>query len=63
MNRLSGTAVGAAGVLLFASLAACDSGAAHSSLTVPEVYYLRPYGDKSGPKDKRPPASTYSFCR
>ncbi|MET9456136.1 hypothetical protein ABZY05_13790 [Streptomyces canus] len=54
MNRLSGTAVGAAGVLLLASLAACDSGAAHSSLTVPELYYLRPYGDKSGPKDKMP---------
>lgn len=55
MNRLSGTAVGAAGVLLLASLAACDSGAAaHASLTVPELYYLRPYGDKAGPKDKMP---------
>ncbi|MEU9324009.1 hypothetical protein AB0D91_09340 [Streptomyces canus] len=54
MNRLSGTAVGAAGVLLLASLAACDSGAAHSSLTVPELYYLPPYGDKSGPEDKMP---------
>ncbi|MEU0949036.1 hypothetical protein ABZ379_41135 [Streptomyces canus] len=54
MNRLSGTAVGAAGVLLLASLAACDSGAARASLTVPELYYLRPYGDKAGPKDKMP---------
>lgn len=58
MKRLSGTAVGAAGVLLLACLAACDSGAAHSSLTVPELYYLRPYGDKSGPKDKMPFAVT-----
>ncbi|MFK4099694.1 hypothetical protein ACI2L1_06380 [Streptomyces sp. NPDC019531] len=55
MNRLSGTSVGAIGVLLLASLAACDSGAAaHSSLTAPELYYLRPYGDKTGPKDKMP---------
>ncbi|MEV7735043.1 hypothetical protein AB0O75_23720 [Streptomyces sp. NPDC088921] len=55
---MSGAAVGAVGVLLLASLAACDSGAAPSSLTVPEVYYLRPYGDKSGPKDKMPFAVT-----
>ncbi|MFI6441534.1 hypothetical protein [Streptomyces sp. NPDC050759] len=58
MNRLSGTAVGAAGVLLLASLAACDSGTPHSFLSVPEVYYLRPYGDKSGLKDKMPFAVT-----
>lgn len=55
MNRLCGTAVGAVGVLLLASLAACDSStAAKSSLTVPGLYYLRPYGDKTGPKDKMP---------
>ncbi|MEU1478194.1 hypothetical protein [Streptomyces sp. NPDC005760] len=57
MNRLCGTAVGAAGVLLLASLAACDSTAAsssHSSLTVPGLYYLRPHGDRTGPKDKTP---------
>ncbi|MEU9170669.1 hypothetical protein AB0D34_23170 [Streptomyces sp. NPDC048420] len=54
MNRLSRTAVGAAGVLL-ASLGACDSSAeGKSTLTVPELYYLRPYGDKAGPKDKTP---------
>ncbi|MFJ9011765.1 hypothetical protein [Streptomyces canus] len=54
MNRLSGRAVGVCGVLLLASLAACGSSGPKASLTVPELYYLRPYGDKAGPKDKMP---------
>lgn len=54
MKGLPRTAVGVCGTLLLASLAACGSTSPKSSLTVPELYYLRPYGDKTGPKDKTP---------
>ncbi|MFF7561849.1 hypothetical protein ACFZB4_17990 [Streptomyces pseudovenezuelae] len=54
MSRPSGTAVGACAVLLLASLTACGSTTPDPSLTVPGLYYLRPYGDRAGPKDKTP---------
>ncbi|MCT9083028.1 DUF11 domain-containing protein [Streptomyces fulvoviolaceus] len=57
-KRISSTAVGAA-VVLLAPLTACTAGDMGSpspspSLSVPEVYYLRPHGDKVGLKDKMP---------
>ncbi|MFC8347775.1 hypothetical protein [Streptomyces sp. NPDC057280] len=53
---MSGTALGAASVLL-ASLTACagtGETASSPSLTAPSVYYLRPPGDRTGPHDKMP---------
>ncbi|WP_327403291.1 hypothetical protein OG194_26495 [Streptomyces sp. NBC_01288] len=47
---------GAAVTLLLAALTSCGSGATDKapSITAPEVFYLRPVGDKSGPHDKDP---------
>jgi hypothetical protein len=43
------------GVVLLLPLAGCGSATERkSSLTAPEVFYLRPHGDKAGPKDKTP---------
>ncbi|MEU6351541.1 hypothetical protein ABZ896_19735 [Streptomyces sp. NPDC047072] len=60
VKRLCGTAVGLAGALLLAGLTACDIQDPASDepskpfLTVPELYYLRPYGDRTGTPDKTP---------
>ncbi|MGC4984364.1 hypothetical protein ACLQ18_27595 [Streptomyces sp. DT193] len=54
MRRSTGVVLG---VVLLLPLAACGSGPVadrKSSLTAPEVFYLRPRGDKAGPKDKVP---------
>lgn len=42
--------------LLLATLSACSGAATDKapSITAPEVFYLRPVGDKSGPADKAP---------
>ncbi|WP_328933003.1 MULTISPECIES: hypothetical protein [unclassified Streptomyces] len=50
------TGVGATAALLLSALTACGSGATDKapSITAPEVFYLRPVGDRSGPKDKAP---------
>jgi len=55
VTRMSGTALGAASVLL-ASLTACTGTGetASPSLTAPSVFYLRPPGDRTGPHDKMP---------
>ncbi|MFF5498200.1 hypothetical protein [Streptomyces aquilus] len=55
VHRMSGTALGAASVLL-ASLTACagTGETAAPSITAPGVFYLRPPGDRTGPHDKMP---------
>lgn len=56
VKRMSGTALGAASVLLLASLTACAGSGDDTSpsLTAPGIFYLRPQGDKAGPHDKMP---------
>ncbi|MPY56255.1 hypothetical protein [Streptomyces spongiae] len=39
-------------LLLVGSLTACGGGDAKSSLTTPELFYLRPHGDPTGPEGK-----------
>jgi hypothetical protein len=51
LRRLPGAAVTA---LVLASLTACDPGEEEPSISAPEVFYLRPVGDTSGPHDKAP---------
>lgn len=51
-SRLAGA--GTVAALLLASLTACDPTETAPSITAPEVFYLRPVGDKSGPHDKAP---------
>ena len=48
--------LGAVVTLLLAALTSCGSGATGKapSITAPEVFYLRPVGDRSGPHDKDP---------
>ena len=47
---------GAAVTFLFAAVTSCGSGETNKapSITAPEVFYLRPVGDKSGPQGKDP---------
>ena len=54
MRRAAG--VGATVTLLLAALTSCSGAASDKapSITAPEVFYLRPVGDKSGPDDKDP---------
>ncbi|MFJ5301045.1 hypothetical protein [Streptomyces sp. NPDC088350] len=53
--RASRTAgAGASVALLFATLTSCGGAAKTPSITAPEVFYLRPVGDTSGPHDKTP---------
>ncbi|MEV8545223.1 hypothetical protein [Streptomyces sp. NPDC051572] len=54
LKRAAG--VGAAVTLLFAAVTSCGSGATDKapSITAPEMFYLRPVGDKSGPQGKDP---------
>ena len=54
MRRAAG--VGATATLLLAALTSCSGAASDKapSITAPQVFYLRPVGDKSGPDDKDP---------
>jgi len=54
LRRAAG--VGATATLLLAALTSCSGVASGKapSITAPEVFYLRPVGDKSGPRDKDP---------
>ena len=52
LKRAAG--VGATAALLLAALTSCGTTDKAPSITAPEVFYLRPVGDKSGPHDKDP---------
>ncbi|WP_405948628.1 DUF11 domain-containing protein [Streptomyces prunicolor] len=52
MKRAAG--VGATATLLLTALTSCGTTDKAPSITAPEVFYLRPVGDKSGPHDKDP---------
>lgn len=53
MSRSTGAAL-ATPLLLFPALTACGVGGEEPWISAPEVFYLRPQGDKSGPHDKEP---------
>ncbi|MER6089326.1 hypothetical protein [Streptomyces bluensis] len=59
MRRLPGAALAAATTALLLALTACAGagagvGGEEPWISAPEVFYLRPQGDKSGPHDKEP---------